>query len=71
MKRTARTPETARYLGISPRTMEKWRITGGGPPYMKVNGLVLYDLQRVDEWLEAHVRRSTSEPDVQPVRIEG
>lgn len=30
------TSEAAAYLGTSPRTLEDWRLTGGGPVFRKV-----------------------------------
>jgi hypothetical protein len=38
------------------------RIEGGGPPYMKVGGRVIYLIDNLDEWFEAHsIITSTSE----------
>jgi len=37
--RYLRTPEAARFLGLSPRTMEKHRLYGTGPLYRKLFGL--------------------------------
>ena len=31
-----RTPEAASYLGLSPRTLEKLRVSGRGPSYYKL-----------------------------------
>ena len=28
--------EAADFLGISPRTLEAWRVRGGGPPFVKI-----------------------------------
>lgn len=55
-----RTPGAAKYSGISQSTLEKLRLTGGGPPYMKVGKVVLYDPSDLDTWLASHRRRSTS-----------
>ena len=38
-----RTPSAADYLGISRRTLEKWRTAGGGPRFAKLGGVVVYD----------------------------
>ena len=38
--RLLRTPEAARFLGISLRTLEKHRTYGTGPIYRKIGGRV-------------------------------
>lgn len=63
------TKEAARYLGgISPRTLERWRVEGGNntPPYAKlgpgVRSRVLYRQSDLDAWLARFSGyRSTSE----------
>jgi len=40
--RFLRTPEAARFLGLSGRTLEKHRTYGTGPTYRKVGGRVIY-----------------------------
>ena len=30
------TVQAAEHLGLSPRTLEDWRVRGGGPPYRKL-----------------------------------
>ena len=55
------TKEAAAYMGISPRTLEKCRITGGGPSYLKIFDRVLYDMDELDGWLAKQRRRSTSD----------
>lgn len=65
-RRWVRTQALAEHADIPERTLEKWRVTGGGPPYAKVRGVVLYDLVAVDQWLTARSRTSTSDPGSQP-----
>ena len=55
------TPEAADYLGVSVSFLNKLRITGGGPSYVKLGRRVLYPKADLDSWLEACRRRSTSE----------
>lgn len=56
------TSETAQLLGVSIRTLEGWRFRGGGPRYVKAGGrMVRYRLSDLDEWVDAQVRRSTSD----------
>ncbi|MGE0735301.1 MAG: helix-turn-helix transcriptional regulator [Alphaproteobacteria bacterium] len=56
------TRDAARYLGLSARTLEKLRVTGGGPPYFKALRRVVYEISALDQWLAPRVRRSTSDP---------
>jgi Helix-turn-helix domain len=30
------TTQAAAFLSVSPRTMEDWRLRGGGPPFVKL-----------------------------------
>ncbi len=55
------TRAAALYLGLSPRTLEKWRLTGQGPPYTKGGRRCLYRLEDLDVWAEAGMRGSTSQ----------
>ena len=64
--RLLNTEEAARYLRLSPRTLERYRITGEGPEFLKVGRLVFYEPHKLDEWLERRRRRSTSDPGPAP-----
>ena len=57
-----RTPGAADHCGVAPRTLEKLRVIGGGPPYFKRGRSVIYDTADLDEWLTARRRTSTSDP---------
>ena len=59
--RRLRTPEAAKYLGLSKSTLEKYRLTGGGPRYAKLGKIVTYDPAELDAWADARTRTSTSE----------
>ena len=63
--RHLRTPEAARFLGLSDRTLEKHRSYGTGPVYRKIGGRVVYTLDDLQAWSERAARRSTSDPDAQ------
>lgn len=54
--------EAARYLGLSPRTMQAWRVRGDGPPYAKLGAAVRYDLDVLAAWVASGVRHSTADP---------
>ena len=56
------TKEVARYLRLSPRTLERYRVAGGGPKFLKLGRLVFYEKRALDEWLASRRRRSTSDP---------
>ncbi|WP_434733093.1 helix-turn-helix domain-containing protein [Rhizobium sp. YTUHZ044] len=59
--RFVRTPEAARLLDLSPRTLEKHRCEGTGPIYRKLGGRVVYSVADLEAWVEAAARHSTSE----------
>jgi hypothetical protein len=57
-----RTPEAAKYVGLSPSTLEKLRLTGNGPVYQKAGTkIVVYRVDDLDAWLNAGRRNSTSD----------
>lgn len=59
------TREAARLLRCSTRTLERLRLTGAGPRFLKagkgVRARVLYRPVDIEAWLEATVFASTSE----------
>ena len=55
------TPTAADRLGLKPATLETWRWSGKGPPFLKLGGRVRYRQQDLNRWLEGCVRRSTSD----------
>jgi hypothetical protein len=55
-----RTVYAARYLNVSASLLEKFRVSGDGPPFMKIGRIVCYREADLDIWLTARVRRSTS-----------
>ena len=60
--RFLRTPEAARYLGLSGRTLEKHRTYGTGPTYRKIGGRVVYALDDLKAWADLGSKTSTSDP---------
>ena len=60
--RYLRTPEAARFLGLSSRTLEKYRTCGTGPAYRKLGGRVVYALEDIKAWTELGIRLSTKNP---------
>ena len=59
--RYLRTPEAARFLGLSGRTLEKHRTYGTGPSYSKIGGRVVYSVDDLQSWVSRGDRRSTSD----------
>jgi predicted DNA-binding transcriptional regulator AlpA len=59
--RLLRTPEAARYLGLSGRTLEKHRTYGTGPTYCKIGGRVVYAIDDLQGWAARGARTSTSD----------
>jgi predicted DNA-binding transcriptional regulator AlpA len=52
----------AAYTGLAESTLNKLRITGGGPHFLKISARrVAYDTADLDEWLASKRRRSTSD----------
>jgi hypothetical protein len=62
--RYLRTTEAARYLSLSPRTLEKHRHFGTGPAYRKIGGRVIYAVADLDAWADVGTRTSTSGPGI-------
>ena len=59
--RYLRTPEAARFLGLSGRTLEKHRTYGTGPRYSKLGGRVVYRLEDLQAWADRGRKDSTSD----------
>lgn len=74
-QRYLRTPEAARFLSLSDRTLEKHRTFGTGPAYRKLGGRVVYALEDLKAWADRGAKTSTSDPGVGTVhpakRIDG
>ena len=55
------TEQAARRVALSPRTLERFRVTGGGPEFVKMGHTVRYAVSKLDEWIEKCNRKSTSD----------
>lgn len=53
--------EAAQRLRLSPKTLERLAVSGGGPRFCKFGSRVAYRLADLDTWAEARVRSSTSD----------
>jgi hypothetical protein len=56
------TGAAARWLEVSPSTLEKWRVSGSGPAFIKFGRVVRYDPIDLDAFKNGHRQQSTSEP---------
>ncbi len=56
------TKQAARYLGLSYRTLEDWRQTGGGPRFLKLGRAVRYRIKELDQFAEERLFANTGEP---------
>lgn len=62
LPRFLRTPEAARFLGLSGRTLEKHRYFGTGPAYRRLGGRVVYAVEDLHAWADLGTKHSTSYP---------
>jgi hypothetical protein len=53
--------EVAKHLQCSERKLERHRLVGDGPPFVKIGAAIRYPLNELEEWLRGRLRRSTSE----------
>ena len=55
------TPALARKLGIQANTLEKWRVRGEGPAFVRIGRRIAYLPRDVEAWLASCRTHSTSE----------
>jgi hypothetical protein len=55
--------QAATFLGVSVRTLQAWRVRGGGPKFAKLGRAVRYQRRTLIDFALAHTVRSTSEAD--------
>ena len=58
------TREAADFLGLSNRTLDRYRVTGEGPIFHKFGNRIRYALADLEAWATARRVRSTSEADL-------
>lgn len=57
------TKEVARRLGLSHRSIEGWRLTGQGPPFVLISACcVRYRASDLEDFITRSLRSSTSDP---------
>ena len=55
--------EAAEFLWLSPRTLEKQRVIGGGPRFRKFGRRVMYAVADLETWADARSFEATSDPE--------
>ncbi len=53
--------ELAHRWGVSPKTLQRWRMEGRGPKYLKLSKRVTYPLDAISEYECCALHTSTSE----------
>jgi excisionase family DNA binding protein len=53
--------QAAEYLGVSVRTLQAWRVRGGGPPYVKIGRSVRYQRRALITFQQEHTVTSTTD----------
>ena len=54
------TKRAATYVGLSASTLNKLRVNGDGPAYVKLGRAVVYRIKDLDDWLLEHRRTRTA-----------
>lgn len=52
--------EAAQRLAVSTSYLNKLRVTGGGPPFVKIGARVAYDPADLVAWVETQKRTTTA-----------
>lgn len=60
--------EAAAFLRLSPRTLEKQRVIGGGPRFRKFGRRVVYAIEDLEAWSNARAFEMTSDPEYVALR---
>jgi predicted DNA-binding transcriptional regulator AlpA len=53
--------QAASYIPLSKSNLDKLRVAGGGPRYIKIGKRVLYDQTDLDRWIDEHKQASTAD----------
>ena len=55
--------QAAACLSINPRTLQKWRVIGGGPLFVRISRrCIRYRREDLEQWTNSRVKSSTSQP---------
>ncbi len=55
------TRAAAAHLGLSTRTLDRYRVSGEGPVFLRFGGRVRYLREDLDAWAKTRRRKSTSD----------
>lgn len=61
LERLLNEKEVAGLLGISTRSLQNYRVDGGGPEFIRIGRRVAYEPAAVRCWIAAQRRRSTAD----------
>lgn len=54
--------EAAKLLSVSARSLQNWRVRGGGPQFIKMGGrIVRYRHRDISDWIDSQARNNTSQ----------
>ncbi|MCB1773858.1 MAG: helix-turn-helix domain-containing protein [Gammaproteobacteria bacterium] len=53
--------QAAEFLNLSKKTLQAWRQSGEGPPYLKLGRAVRYEADAIRDWVKERERHSTSD----------
>jgi hypothetical protein len=67
-KRYLTNKEAAEFLNLSPRTLNKQRVYGGGPQFHKFGRRVLYAVVDLESWANARACGATFDPAYQKLQ---
>ena len=67
-----REQDAARFLSVSPRTLQAWRYRGGGPSYIQVSArAVRHRLSELRRWTQERLRQNTAEGQIEQRNFRG
>jgi predicted DNA-binding transcriptional regulator AlpA len=55
--------EAASALRLSERTLQRFRVDGRGPKYVRAGHSIRYQQNALEEWITSRVRTSTSQEE--------
>ena len=50
--------EAAKLLNLSVKTLQRYRLYGGGPRFIKINKSVRYSVEQIEEYLKHRVKNT-------------
>jgi hypothetical protein len=60
-RRLVNTKGATKIVPVSESQLNKLRVFGGGPEYIKIGRSVFYEIEVLEAWIAKHRRRSTSD----------